>query len=968
MNHDFERILQAAPSPFVLLDSELRVVWANDAYLQVTGRLLERLIGKDLFKEFPSDPESESGRMLRASFARVFRDGTTDHLPVIPYPIATAEGQTEDRYWSATHTPILGADSKVEFILQHTQDITEAYIATAPGEERAGSTQAAVMRRAHEVTQQNLELDTGISLFKMIFEQAPNFMVTLMGPDHVFRTVNAAYMQVVGERDLIGRPAREALPEIEGQGFFEMLDEVYRTGEAVSQHGAEAWVQRSPDGPAERVVVDFVFQPLDNVRGETIGIMIQGIDVTAQKLAETRLREAEKRFRTMAHTMPVHVWTAVADGHLDWVSDQVYAFSGAEPGSLVGDGWAAILHPDDRAKAIQIWAYAVETETIYETEFRLRRADGAYCWHLVRAVPIRDDQGELMRWVGTNSDIHEQKELFRQLTDLNTTLEERVEKRNYELEELHDRLAQSQRVEAVGNLAGGIAHDFNNLLQVMTGSLTMAAREIAADSPARVRIDAAMRAVERGASLSSQLLAFSRRQPLQPRSIDLRDLLTDLDDIMRSALGEGMEVEIKTGDALWPAYADAASTQNAVLNLVINSRDAMEGRGKLKIAIENRHIGPDELLGEPDMVAGDYVEVKVIDHGPGIPAETLAKVFDPFFTTKPVGKGTGLGLSTVYGFARQSGGRVTIASRSGAGTTVTLLLPRAETAAEPLQWHDPSDIAGGNETVLLVEDDAEVRDATAALLSDLGYRVRTAEDPATALQIARQEPEFDLLISDVVMPGELSSRDMAETLQADRPDLPILFISGFSRDAIVRDGRVDAGVNFLAKPFTKDALAIKVRGALSSAPATATEPDVAEQKQPEGQEKPEEQDRPRHILLCEDDALIRLDLADILSGLGTEVTEVASGQETLDKLQAGQYDALLIDVGLPDISGEEVATRVRAQHPDMPIIFATGQSEVPAAKTLGRCAIVQKPFGDRDLERALTSLGILSQEEKAAAF
>jgi CheY-like chemotaxis protein len=354
------------------------------------------------------------------------------------------------------------------------------------------------------------------------------------------------------------------------------------------------------------------------------------------------------------------------------------------------------------------------------------------------------------------------------------------------------------------------------------------------------------------------------------------------------------------------------------------------------------------------MVAGDYVEVKIIDQGPGIPAETLAKVFDPFFTTKPVGKGTGLGLSTVYGFARQSGGRVTIASRPGAGTTVTLLLPRAETAAEPLQWHDPSEIAGGSETVLLVEDDAEVRDATAALLTDLGYSVRTAEDPTAALKSARQAPDFDLVISDVVMPGEFSSREMAETLQAERPDLPILFISGYSRDAIVRDGRVDAGVQFLAKPFTKDALAIKVRDALSSAPVAST-------KTP-AQEIP---DRPRHVLLCEDDALIRLDLADILSGLGTEVTETASGQETLDRLQAGEYDALLIDVGLPDISGEEVATRVRATHPDIPIIFATGQAEVPAAEALGRCAVVQKPFGDRDLERVFTRLGILAETATA---
>jgi len=208
------------------------------------------------------------------------------------------------------------------------------------------------------------------------------------------------------------------------------------------------------------------------------------------------------------------------------------------------------------------------------------------------------------------------------------------------------------------------------------------------------------------------------------------------------------------------------------------------------------------------MVAGDYLEVKVIDHGPGIPADTLAKVFDPFFTTKPVGKGTGLGLSTVYGFARQSGGRATIASHPGAGTTVTLLLPRAETAAEPLQWHDPTDIAGGNETVLLIEDDAEVRDATAALLSDLGYRVRTAEDPATALKAARQAPEFDLLVSDVVMPS-MDGPAMAREIRKLAPELPVLFMSGYAEEQL----RKEIGIPnawFMPKPFSVQQLGEKV--------------------------------------------------------------------------------------------------------------------------------------------------------------
>ncbi|NUH64760.1 response regulator [Sulfitobacter sp. S0837] len=951
MIQNFQKILEAAPSPFMLLDHELRVVWANAAYLDVTEREADKLFGRKVLEEFPADPDSESEQMLIGSFERVLRSGVADHLPVIPYPITDAQGRIRERFWSATHTPILDSEGKVEFILQHTQDITEVYDSKTKDAGAVGM-QADMVRRAREVSQQNLEQETAIRFFKLIFEQAPNFMATLIGPDHVYRTVNDAYYQVVGHRELIGKTLREAIPEIEGQGFITMLDDVYRTGTAVRQSGAEAILQRTPEGPHERVYVDFVFQPLTTDAGDVIGIVVQGHDVTAQKVAEANLREAEERFRSMAHVMPVHVWTASPDGRLDWLSDQIYSYAGAEPGSLEGDVWPSIIHPDDRDAAIEVWTSTLRNQTKYETEFRIRRADGVYRWHIVRATPIRDAEGNLSRWVGTNSDIHDQKAMSQQLVDLNTTLEERVTKRNRELEELHTRLAQSQRVEAIGNLAGGIAHDFNNLLQVMTGSLTMAAREMPAESPARVRIDAAMRAVERGASLSSQLLAFSRRQPLQPRPLDLRELLEDIDDMLRSALGEGVSFDIKAPDTLWPAFVDAASTQNAVLNLALNARDALEDRGALRIAIANKEFTAKDLENEPEMSPGKYVEIKVMDNGPGIPPETLEKVFDPFFTTKPVGKGTGLGLSTVYGFARQSGGRVTIESVVGAGTTVSLLLPRAQDAAEPLRWHDTDDIKGGTETVLLVEDDAEVRDATSAMLSDLGYRVRSAQDPAAALSLAQVEPDFDLVISDVVMPGKMTSRELANILQAEHPGLPFLFISGYSQDAIVRDGRVDAGVNLLSKPFTHDALALRVREALDESGRSTAD---------------QTPDRPRRILLCEDDALIRLDIADILESLGTNVTETGTGQEALQMLKTGAFDALLIDVGLPDISGEEVAIKVRDSLPDIPIIFATGQSDVPAARKLGNCAVVNKPFGDRDLARALEQVGVLPKTKTLAS-
>lgn len=927
------------------------MVWANDAYLEATGRERGAVIGRLMFEEFPSDPQSESGRMLRGSFKRVFEHGVTDHLPLIPYAITGPDGQTRERYWSATHTPIRNGEGETEFILQHTQEITELHDEKM---QVASAAHAEMVRRAREVTQQNLELDSATSFFKLIFDQAPSFMTILTGPEHVFQIANDAYLQLVGgQRELIGKTVREALPEIEGQGFFELLDQVYETGESVTLTGAEVLIRRNDDAPPERAFVDFVYQPLDDAEGTTIGIFVQGHDVTAQKIAESSLREAEKRFRTMAHTMPVQVWTARADGSLDWLSEQVYSYTGAETGSLEGDAWASVVYPDDVEHVLEVWSQALADGCAYETEFRIRRADGVYRWHLVRASPIRHEDGTLLRWVGTNADIHDQKAMSQQLSDLNATLEARVEKRNRELEEVHARLAQSQRVEAVGNLAGGIAHDFNNLLQAMTGSLTMAAREIPPESPASARLDAAMRAVERGAALSSQLLAFSRRQPLQPRPLDLRELLGDIDDMLRSALGEEVAFEISAPEDLWPAFVDAASMQNAVLNLAINARDALEDHGAVRIVMSNRRLDERDVAGMPDMSAGEYVELKVEDDGPGIPAELLQKVFDPFFTTKPVGKGTGLGLSTVYGFARQSGGRATIQSTQGAGTSVSLLMPKAKDAAEPLHLRDSAAVTQGDETVLLVEDDNEVRDATAALLGDLGYTVLPARDPAEALEIAKSGAAFDLLISDVVMPGEMSSRKMAEILRADRPDLPILFISGYSRDAIVRDGRVDAEVNFLSKPFTEDLLALRVREVID-ARAEATPTDAQGQRR-------------RRILLCEDDVLIRMDVAEILRELGLDVVETATGRETLDLLQAEAFDGLLIDVGLPDMSGETVALEAREADADMAIIFVTGHTEVAAAKTLGKCATVQKPFDDRVLTGVLAKFGLMPKKDGRTA-
>ncbi|MGK7651298.1 response regulator [Roseovarius sp. B08] len=940
MNHDFEKLFLAAPSPFVLLDHDLRMVWANDAYLHATGRNRENIVGRAMFEEFPSDPESEPGRMLRASFKRVLEDGVTDHLPLIPYPIASPDGRLVERYWSATHTPIRGAGGEVEFILQNTQDVTALHDRARPGASSAPDL-ADLLRRADHVTRQNLELDSAAEFFRMIFGQAPSFMAILTGPEHEFKIVNDAYMQVVGQRDLIGRKVRDAFPEIEGQGFFELLDQVYSTGEPIRLKGAEINLRRSAGDPAERVYIDFVYQPLTDANGSTIGIFVQGHDVTAQAVAESNLREAEERFRTMAQTMPVHVWTARPDGALDWLSDQLYAYTGGYEADLGGAGWVSVVHPGDRERVVAIWEQAVKERSAYESEFRIRRADGAYRWHLVRATPILDDRGSVLHWVGTNSDIDDQKAMSEQLAELNATLEARVYQRNRELEEMHGRLRQSQRMEAIGNLAGGVAHDFNNILQALSGSLSMARREIPDVSPAQARIEAAMNAVTRGAGLSSQLLAFSRRQALQPRPLDLRELLLNMGQILRSAIGEGVALEVEAPDDLWPAFVDANSTENAVLNLAMNARDALAGRGRLRIDLSNRRLTAQDLAEDAEMSAGDYVELKVIDDGPGIPAETLDHVFEPFFTTKPVGKGTGLGLSMIYGFVRQSGGRVTIESKPGAGTAVILSLPRSERPVEPLRSRYAGTVPGGNESLLLVEDDPEVRDSTAAILEEFGYSVCTAPDPDAALEIAEKDA-LDMVISDVVMPGEIGVREMVDALLARQGDMPVLFISGYSRGAIIREGRVDADVGFLSKPFSPDELALKVREALD-----AKNDARYSEKQAEVSASPATADTCR-ILVCEDEALIRMDTVAMLEGMGAEVFEAATGGQALKALEADDFDILLVDVGLPDMSGEEVAHRARALRTELAIIFCTGRSAF-AAEEFERCSVIQKPFSDKDL-------------------
>jgi len=416
--------------------------------------------------------------------------------------------------------------------------------------------------------------------------------------------------------------------------------------------------------------------------------------------------------------------------------------------------------------------------------------------------------------------------LNQELQNLNSTLEQRVDEEVKQRTRAEDALRQAQKMEAIGQLTGGIAHDFNNLLTIVIGGLDGVERHLAAipesDATARIRRSRAMSldGARRAATLTSRLLAFSRRQPLDPKAIEVNRLIVDLADLLQRTLGETIALETVSGAGLWRAMADASQLENSILNLAVNARDAMPNGGKLTIETSNAFFDEEYVSKIPELLEpGQYVQIAVSDTGMGMTDEVLQKAFEPFFTTKETGKGTGLGLSQVHGFVRQSGGHVRLYSEVGQGTTVKLYLPRAtENVIGPDNpaGRAQSGVVGGNETILVVEDDDSLREFSTAALIELGYRVISAKSAPRALELLDRNSNIDLLFTDVVLPDGKNGRQLADEARRRRPGLRVLYTSGYTRNAIVHHGRLDRGINFIGKPFTFEQLARQVRAILDS--------------------------------------------------------------------------------------------------------------------------------------------------------
>lgn len=541
-------------------------------------------------------------------------------------------------------------------------------------------------------------------------------------------------------------------------------------------------------------------------------------------------------------------------------------------------------------------------------------------------------------------DVTEEVLAAERLKELNDSLEARVAQAISERRDVEVALLQAQKMESLGKLTGGVAHDFNNLLQVISGNIQLLYKDLDSQPAAKKRLDNAMAGVERGAKLAGQLLAFGRRQPLEPKAINVGRLVNGMGDMLRRVLGEEIEVETMVSGGLWNTLVDPNRIENALLNLAINSRDAMPDSGKLTIEVGNAFLDADYASQHEEVTPGQYVVIAVTDTGAGIPAEVLDKVFEPFFTTKAEGQGSGLGLSMVYGFIKQSGGHVKIYSEPGEGTTVRLYLPRTHEMEDAVRASDTGPVAGGTETILVVEDDDAVRSTVVDMLSELGYSILKAADTSSALAIVESGAPIDLLFTDVVMPGSLKSPELARRAKKAIPQLAVLFTSGYTENSIVHGGRLDAGVELLSKPYTRNTLARRIRQVLA-ARAAASEQEAAI----EVETKPV-------ALVVEDDPLIRMTTADMVSEFGYTVIESASAENALEVLGSEAIDLLVTDVGLGGMSGLELAWTVHRDYPHVGIVVATGHS-VEADELAPGAIVLSKPFDDNRIRDALERAG-----------
>jgi PAS domain S-box-containing protein len=644
--------------------------------------------------------------------------------------------------------------------------------------------------------------------------------------DYRFLEANPAFEQQAGV-DLKGKWVTEFAPDLE-QFWFKTYGRVAWTGEPATFESYAAAFKRWFDVRAVQVG-----EPSDR----QIAILFN--DVTARREAEERLRKSEALARENIERVQLALEAGAIIGTWVWdlptdhfTVDEAFARAfGLDP-AIGRNGLSlaqivATVHPDDQEGLSQAISEVIKRGGAYAHQYRVRRQDGHYYWIEANGRVEHGPDGTPLRFPGVLLDVQERKAVEQErdriaaaLRSINETLEQRVTERTTELMRAEEQLQQAQKMEAVGQLTGGLAHDFNNLLAGISGSLELMDSRI---SQGRIKeVDkymvAAQGATKRAAALTHRLLAFSRRQTLAPKATNVNILVSGMLELIQRTVGPSIHVESVGKADVWPALVDPSQLENALLNLCINARDAMPEGGKIIIETGNRWMDR-PAAARFDVPEGQYLSLSVTDTGTGMSPDVLAKAFEPFFTTKPLGEGTGLGLSMIYGFAKQSGGQVRIHSQPGEGTTVTIYLPRHRGDEEREEIPSNSKIlpvAKDGETVLVVDDEPTVRMLVSDVLSDLGYTAVEAADGAGGLKVLESDARIDLLVSDVGLPGGLNGRQMADAARLHRPDLKVLFITGYAENALLKSGQLEPGMAVLTKPFAVDTLAARIRELISN--------------------------------------------------------------------------------------------------------------------------------------------------------
>jgi PAS domain S-box-containing protein len=646
----------------------------------------------------------------------------------------------------------------------------------------------------------------------------------------------------------------------------------------------------------------------------------------ARLLAEAEERQrAEGRFQVLVDGLTDYAVCMLSPGGIvsNW-NRGAQRIKGYTAEEIVGQHYSRFHTGEDRMAGAPERALAIAASSgKFETEGWRVRKDGSRFWASVVINRIADKDGNLIGFAKVTRDVTERRET------------------QNALQKAQEQLVQAQKMEGIGQLTGGVAHDFNNLLTIIMGNLETLQRSLQAPNLDAARLaratDNALRGAQRAAALTQRLLAFSRRQPLDPKPVDVSRLVNGMSDLLRRTIGEQIAIEAVLAGGPWRAHVDPNQLEVAILNLAVNARDAMPDGGKLTIETANAYLDQGYAAAQAEVVPGQYVVICVSDTGHGMTKQVLERAFEPFFTTKEVGQGTGLGLSQVYGFVKQSGGHIKIYSEPQQGTTVKLYLPRLHGEGESQKEPDLSSSPRSTdaETILVVEDDDDVRAYSKEMLRELGYSILEASTGPAALRVLDLNPEIDLLFTDVGLPGGMNGRQLADEARKRRPDLKILFTTGYARNAIVHEGRLDPGVQLITKPFTYAAVGAKLRDILDA------------------------HSRLPSILLVEDEALVRILATEYLEEAGYRVEPAVSAADALGKvrLMHGEIGAAIIDVGLPDRRGDVLVSELRALYPALPILIASGYEEGQLRarfKADSGIAFLDKPYTQDQLLQALS--------------